>query len=214
MHWGIRRVRNGAIEVSTTNAPQRRRPGIVIHRRTALSAQDVTRHLGIPVTTPACTLIDLASRLPNAQLERAVNEADRLDLATAEDLQAALERTAPRAGKASLKELLDPRTFRYTRSDLERDFIPIAVRAGLPIPLTCQIVNGFEVDFYWPVLGLVVETDGWRHHRTPAQQRKDRIRDQAHTAAGLTPLRFTHGQIRFERRHVERTLAKVARRLR
>ena len=57
--------------------------------------------------------------------------------------------------------------------------------------MTRQRVNGFEVDFFWPTLGLVVETDGLRYHRTPAQQARDRVRDQAHTAAGLTPLRFT-----------------------
>lgn len=214
MLWGIRPVRPAAIEVSVTNAPQRRRPGIVVHRRTALSAQDVTKHRAIRVTTPVCTLIDLASRLPNAALDRAINEADRLDLATAGELQAALERTPRRPGTAALRQLLDPRTFRYTRSDLERDFIPIARRAGLGIPLTFQIVNGFEVDFFWPDLGLVVETDGWRHHRTPSQQRMDRVRDQTHTAHGLTPLRFTHGQIRYEPAYVEKTLTAVAMRLR
>lgn len=209
--WGIRPVRSGAIEVSTTGKAQRRRPGIVLHRRTAL---EVTTRRGIPVTTPVSTLIDLAARLKPRQIDRAINEADRLDLATVEDLQSALKATPGRPGKAGLKKLLDPRTFRYTRSDLERDFIPIAHRAGLGTPLTFQVVNGFEVDFYWPDLGLVVETDGWRHHRTPIQQAKDRVRDQTHTAAGLTPLRFTHGQIRFERRYVQRTLEAVATRLR
>ncbi len=70
-----------------------------------------------------------------------------------------------------------------------------------------------RTDFYWPDLGLVVETDGLRYHRTPAQQAKDRRRDQAHTAAGLTPLRFTHGQIAFEPAYVRATLEEVARRL-
>jgi very-short-patch-repair endonuclease len=209
--WGIRPVRPGAIEISTTGKAERRRPGIVLHRRTAL---DITTRRGIRVTTPVCTLIDLAAALPQRALDRAVNEADRLDLATVEDLQSALETSPPRPGTASLKKLLDPRTFRYTRSDLERDFIPIARRAGLGTPLTFRIVNGFEVDFYFPDLGLVVETDGWRHHRTPIQQANDRVRDQTHTAAGFTALRFTHGQIRFEPAYVERTLAKVATRLR
>jgi very-short-patch-repair endonuclease len=75
-------------------------------------------------------------------------------------------------------------------------------------------VNGFKVDFHWPDLGLVVETDGLRYHRTPTQQMKDRVRDQAHAAAGLTCLRFTHAQVRFEPDRVRATLAAVARRLR
>jgi very-short-patch-repair endonuclease len=60
----------------------------------------------------------------------------------------------------------------------------------------------------------VVETDGLRYHRTPAQQASDRVRDQAHAAAGLTPLRFTHEQVAHEPRRVQTTLAAVARRLR
>jgi very-short-patch-repair endonuclease len=74
-------------------------------------------------------------------------------------------------------------------------------------------VNGFRVDFYWPQLGLVVETDGLRYHRTPAQQARDRRRDQVHAAAGLTTLRFTAAQVRFERDVVGSTLATVAKRL-
>lgn len=101
-----------------------------------------------------------------------------------------------------------------TESELERLFLPIARRAGLSPPEASAIVNGFKVDFFWSELGLVVETDGLRYHRTPAQQARDRLRDQAHIAAGLTPLRFTHAQVRFEPKHVQGTLAKVARRLR
>jgi very-short-patch-repair endonuclease len=70
-------------------------------------------------------------------------------------------------------------------------------------PETQRRVNGFRVDFFWPTLGLVVETDGLRYHRTAEQQARDRLRDQVHTAAGLVPLRFTHWQVRYEPRHVE-----------
>jgi very-short-patch-repair endonuclease len=101
-----------------------------------------------------------------------------------------------------------------TDTELERRFLPIARRAGLPLPLTQVYVNGFRVDFYWPELGLVVETDGLRYHRTPAQQAEDSRRDQTHAAAGLVPLRFTRAQVRFEPGHVEEVLTAVARRLR
>jgi very-short-patch-repair endonuclease len=83
----------------------------------------------------------------------------------------------------------------------------------LPKPQTQQWVNGFRVDFHWPELGLVVETDGLRYHRTPAEQANDRLRDQIHTAAGLTCLRFTRAQVRFEPAHVQTVLAAVASRL-
>ena len=174
---------------------------------------EVTTHHGIPVTTPTCTLVDLAARLPSVELERAINQADALDVIHVAELRETLDDMPPRPGLAAMRTLIDHRTFRLTRSDLEAVFIPLSVRAGLGIPLTRQWVNGYEVDFYYPELGLVVETDGGRFHRTPSEQRADRRRDQAHTRAGLTPLRFTHGQVKFERLDVEETLRTVARRL-
>jgi hypothetical protein len=202
------------IEVTTTDSGGRRRRGVVIHRRPTLPARDVTTRQGIPVTTPACTLIDVSTRLDRAGLERAINEADKLDLVTPQRLRAALDREAPRAGVRILRETLDAHTFTLTDSELERRFLPIARRAGLPCPGTGCWLNGFKVDFYWPELGLVVETDGLRYHRTPAQQAKDRHRDHAHAAAGLTSLRFTHAQVVFESEHVRSTLAAVADRAR
>jgi very-short-patch-repair endonuclease len=128
--------------------------------------------------------------------------------------RSARDRLSRRPGERLLRETLDRRTFTLTDSELERRFLPIARRAGLPVPRTGSVINGFKVDFYWPDLGLIVETDGLRYHRTPAQQARDRVRDQAHTAAGFTPLRFTRAQVRFEPADVEATLAAVARRLR
>jgi very-short-patch-repair endonuclease len=208
--WGIGSERRGAIDVSVPFCHPRRRPGVLVHRRPKLQPRDVTVREGIPVTTVVRTLIDLATRLgPNA-LERAINEADRLDLIDPESLLAALDAYPGQPGVGRLKSLLGDRTFRLTESELERRFLPLAERAGLPVPLTGQHLNGFKVDFHWPDLRLVVETDGLRYHRTPAQQARDRIRDQTHTAAGLTPLRFTHAQIRFEPRRVEAVLRSVA----
>lgn len=212
--WEIRAECGSMIEVSVPANVVRHRPGILAHRRMFLAADGLSRHCGIPVTTPVCTLIDLAARLRPRQLEAAINEADKLDLTNPEALRSALEELSPRPGVASLRRMLDRRTFTLTDSELERRFLPVARRAGLPPPQTGRHVNGFKVDFYWPELGLIVETDGLRYHRTPAQQTRDRLRDQAHTAAGLTTLRFTHAQVRFEPRHVRGTLTAVARRLR
>jgi very-short-patch-repair endonuclease len=111
----------------------------------------------------------------------------------------------------AIRAILDRSGFVLTESEPERRFLPIAALAGLPRRQTQQVVNGFRVDFFWPQLGLVVETDGLRYHRTAEQQARDRVRDQAHTAAGLTPLRFTHWQVRHDQGHVERTLRSVAR---
>jgi very-short-patch-repair endonuclease/predicted transcriptional regulator of viral defense system len=212
--WGIRAARGKEIHVSVPARVVRCRPGIVIHRRSALAAGEVTRRLGIPVTTPICTLVDLATRVDRGCLEAAINEADTRDLTDPQKLRSALDELPRRPGFRALRDLLDRRTFKLTDSELERRFLPLVRRAGLPTPETAQYVTGFNVDFHWPELGLVVETDGLRYHRTPAQQASDRVRDQAHAAAGVTPLRFTHAQVRFEQRHVQATLSAVARRLR
>lgn len=211
--WGIRRASLDLIEVSVPFPIDRRRPGIRVHRRANLDPTDVGRLRGIPVTQPICTLVDLAVRLSANRLEAAVNEADKLDLVDPERLRSALDGLGGRRGVPALRKLLDRRTFTLTDSELERLFLPIARRAGLTQPVTGRRVNGFKVDFYWPDLGLVVETDGLRYHRTPVQQANDRIRDQAHARAGLTPLRFTHAQVAYEAHHVEATLKAVAQRL-
>jgi very-short-patch-repair endonuclease len=208
--WGIRKRERGVIEVSVYS--RRKRPGITVHRRSLTGENFATRH-GIPVTTPICTLIDLAARLGSTETERAINDADKLDLVDPEALRASLDHTDPRPGTKRLRKLLDYRTFSMTDSVNEQRFLPIARRAGLPKPETQQRVNGFRVDFWWPDLDLVVETDGLRYHRTPAEQAKDRLRDQVHAAAGITALRFTRAQVKFEPEHVEAVLAAVARRL-
>jgi very-short-patch-repair endonuclease len=166
------------------------------------------------VTSPALTLVDLAAHLRDGPLEAAVNEADRLGRIDPEVLRVEIGRYRGLAGVGTLRRLLDRRTFRVTDSELERLFLRLVRGAGLPEPLTQQRVNGFRVDFCWPDLRLIVETDGLRYHRTPSQQAKDRLRDQAHVAAGFIVLRFTHSQIRFESENVIRTLHAVVERCR
>ena len=208
--WGVHHAWRRDIDVSVPAGRHPRQEGIRVHRRRTF---ETTKHSGIPVTTPICTLVDIAPGLGRDQRERAVNEADKLGLVDPVTLRQALDDMPRRPGLRLLKDTLDRHTFTITDSELERLFIPIALRAGLPMPLTQQWVNGFRVDFYWPDLRLVVETDGLTYHRTPAEQAEDRLRDQVHSAAGLTPLRFTRAQVRFEPAHVESVLAAVRTRL-
>ena len=160
---------------------------------------------------PARTLLDLATQLGATHLERAINEADKHDLVNPEELRAALEHNRGEPGVRRLRSLLDRHTFQLSDSELEILFRPIAAAAGLPQPATKAMVNGFEVDFFWPELGLVVETDGLRYHRTASTQARDQLRDQTHTAAGMTHLRFAHRQVKYDRRHVERILRQTHR---
>jgi very-short-patch-repair endonuclease len=211
--WGIGEERWGRIDVSIRRRGEHRRAGLRVRSRPSLPADDMTTRNGIPVTCVARTLLDRATELGPGALERAVNDADKLDLIDPEALREALEGYAGEPGARVLRTLLDKRTFRLSDSKLEMHFRPIARAAGLPQPLTKEWVNGFEVDFFWPDLGLVVETDGLRYHRTPAEQTRDHLRDQTHTAEGLTELRFSHYQIKYERRHVLDILRRTAARL-
>jgi very-short-patch-repair endonuclease len=206
--WDIRRMSDGPVEVSVDSAVRPRRRGLMIHRRAEL---DADRFHGIPVTSPTCTLVDLAARLAPNEIEAAINEADKLELVSSDRLRRSLDDMARRPGIGRLRSILDRHTFVPTDSELERRFLSLVRKAGLPDPETGRYVNGFKVDFYWPQLGLVVETDGLRYHRTAVQQTRDRRRDQVHAATGLTPLRFTNSQVRHEPAHVVRMLAAVAR---
>lgn len=201
--------RSGPIEVSVPGG-MRRHEGITVHRRKTFK---VTRRHGIPVTTVVQTIVDLSLRLSRGEREAMIGEADRRRLIDPERLRRALDAAPSQPGVGILKQTLDRRTFVLTHTALERLFAPIAFSVGLPKPLTQTYENSYRVDFLWPALGLVVETDGLSYHRTAAQQAVDLVRDHAHTAAGLTTLRFSHEQVKYEPEHVRATLAKVARRL-
>jgi very-short-patch-repair endonuclease len=212
--WGLLAPnRAGLIELTVTDRRGRRLPEVRFHRPRRFPVTDRARCDGIPVTAPTRTLIDLAGRLPERRLERAVNEGDRLGLIDPESLRAAVDERSGQRGAPTLRKLLDRRTFVLTDSELERRFLPIARAAGQPKPETGVRLNGFKVDFLWRRLGLIVETDGLRYHRTPAQQARDRRRDQAHAAAGWTTLRFTHQQVAHEPDWITKTLTAVASRL-
>lgn len=211
--WGFGKEWGRGVEVAVRSGSPRRRPGVYVHRRPSLSRRAVRTHDGIRVTSPVQTMVDMTVRSDRTTVERMISDAVRLKLFTPPSLRASLADHAGEPGVAVLRNILDRRTFRLTRSRLEQLLLPIAAAVGLPVPLTKKWVNGFEVDFHWPQLRLVVETDGLAFHRTPAEQAADRIRDQTHTAAGLVNLRFTHEQIAYEQAHVRRILGDTARRL-
>jgi predicted transcriptional regulator of viral defense system len=203
--YGVAKQQGNAIHVAVpTHSRRRSSRGIIVHCRTELRA---TAHQGVPTTTIEGTLVDLATQATKDQLEQAINEADKRDLIDPEALREAV-RDAKRPGASKLRATLE----RHVRTDspLEREFLNIARAAGLPRPQTEAHVNGHRVDFFWPELKLVVETDGLRYHRTAAQQAADRQRDHDHFLVGLTALRFTHGQVKDDAAHVEALLRRVA----
>lgn len=206
--WGIGQE-GSWIEISVRRRCELRRPGIRFRGRPSLAPGDIVLQEDIPVTSPAQTLVDLAIELDPVPLERAVNDADKRDLIDPEALREDLTRFGGEPGVRPLRRLLDRLFFRLSDSELEIYFRRIIRAARLPMPLTKQRVNRFEVDFFWPGLGLVVETDGLRYHRTPSAQLRDARRDRAHVMAGMTPLRFTHYEVRYEPSRVRAELVKT-----
>lgn len=192
--WGIGSEVPGRIDltVKRRNAPTL--AGLHVRARPSLSPLAIQLHDDLPVISPIQTLIDLATELTPIETERAVNDADKRDLIDPEALRLALGDHAGEPGVRPLREILDRLTFRLSDSDLEIYFRPIATAAGLPSPQSKQWVNGFEVDFFWPELGLVVETDGLRYHRTPSAQKRDtrRVRSDLERAAALLQKRIRH----------------------
>jgi very-short-patch-repair endonuclease len=193
--WGIGHEEPGRIDVTVLRKREIRRQGLKVRSRPSLGARSITTLRGIPVTNVVQTLIDLATELTDPRLERAVNQADVLDLVDPETLRRALDDYTGMPGVKRLRTMLNRHTFRLSDSDLEILFRPLAMAAGLPVPETKRWVLGFEVDFLFADISLIVETDGLRYHRTPSQQARMVRGDQTHVAAGYRVLRFTHWQV-------------------
>jgi len=212
--WGFGEEHPDYIEISVRRHHKIRRPGIRVHDRAGLWNRDSGTRDGVPVTQPIRTFLDLTTVAGPKTIERAINEADKRDVIDADTLRRALDDYPGQRGVRPLRRILDEHTFRLSDDELERLFRPIAASAGLPVPLTKHVLDKFEVDFFWPDLNLVVETDGWRYHRTPSAQTRDALRFQVHTANGRTPLRFSHWQVKYEPAHVRRILTATAANLR
>ena len=188
--WELGRYDSALIDVTVPSQNGRRSMrGVRVHRSRRLAAAEVTTRGGIPVTTVERTLLDLADVLPKQALRRAVTEAEyrqRLDTTT---LVAVLERNPGRRG-AKLREAVDGKRH-WTRSPLEERFVALLGRHGVEEPETNVRMDGYEVDFLWRRVGLVVELDGLAAHATRAAVLRDRERDRVLWRRGLRTIRLT-----------------------
>jgi very-short-patch-repair endonuclease len=153
----------------------------------------VTVHDALPITTPARTLLDAATVLPERLLERAVNEAERLGLCSPDSLSAYVQAERGQAGAGRLRVALGLRSAgrTLTRSELEERFLSLVRRRGLPQPLLNAPLYGLTVDFLWSGERVVVEVDGRGSHGTRRAFQDDRDRDTLLAARGYVTLRFT-----------------------
>lgn len=193
--WRVRNTSRAAVEVVTPRLC--RRPGIEAHR-IVLPDDEVTVHEGIPVTTAARTLFDLAAVLPLDQLQFAFNEAEYRRLTSPTSLDALLARHPRRRGTANLRRVLERHHaigVTPLRSVLEERFVTFVDANGFPRPLVNRRTDHGELDARWPDQRLVVELDGWAAHGTRAAFEDDRARDRALVTAGWRVVRITARQL-------------------
>jgi very-short-patch-repair endonuclease len=205
--WSMRSWRDRIIHV--TAPTQRSRPGIRFHC-SRLPPDEVTVEDGIPVTTPARTLFDLAGVAPLAQLRRAVKEAEVKRLWGQLSLPDLLERHPGRPGAAAIRAVIEMPDRGVTRNDVEEALAALVRRARLPNPLSntaLKLGSRFvEPDCMWPEQRVIVEVDGYETHGTRDSFESDRARDRALTAAGWRVVRVTWRQLRDESEAVARDL--------
>src|SRR3954454_634415 len=183
--WKIAEERGGP----HVTAPHRLRPPAVVAHEGRLTGADVTIRAGIPVTSPARTLADLAHSLDDQDLERVMREAQFRGLFNRQAIRDALTRRP----SVQLRELLDD--LNPTQSALEDAFLRLCRRHGIPKP-HAQFRDGRRrPDFVWPDARLVVELDSWSAHSTPHAFQADRTQSNAVQLAGWTILRFTYRDV-------------------
>lgn len=193
------------IEITTphSSGSGRARSGLRVHRTRRLDAEDFEQRWGIPVTSPSRTLVDLASVLRPRALRDGVHATERLHLLDLAKLSRLCDRSGGRRGIGQLRRILASyRPLPETRSWLQDRYLRLCDEAGLPRPAADVVVEGYEVDCFWPEHGVVVELDSWGFHRNPDSFEVDRKRDIDLRLAGLTTLRFTHRRVVGEPRSV------------
>jgi very-short-patch-repair endonuclease len=184
------------IEVTVVGRNPGFHAGIRLHRPRALARHDVTKMRGIPVTTVARTICDLAATERRKDVEVAFQEALYREIVTMDGLADVLSREPRRKGAPVIRALTDDP--RMTRSEKERVLLRLIDAAELPRPVTNVPLHGHLVDAYWPAERLVLEFDGWRAHGHRGAFDRDRKFSQVMLANGLKPMRVTDRHLKHE----------------
>lgn len=195
--WGLAGDRP-KVDVTAPGGRQVRpgRVGIRVHR-CQFDAAEVTVRDGIPVSTVARTLFDVAERSPPHRLKSAWDEASRLGLLRVREVAVVYERGYGRRARKRIRPFLDAeqRHVEDSASPLEARFAAFCIAQRLPPPQTNVLVGEDMVDALWPAARLIVELDSWEFHAHRAAFETDRARDTRHLLAGYRTIRVTHRQL-------------------
>ncbi|HEY2162242.1 MAG TPA: DUF559 domain-containing protein [Solirubrobacteraceae bacterium] len=214
--WGLLSERPTEVDVTLIGSQCRPKQGIRRHRVKRLDDRSLRRRHGLPATSPARTVIDLAAEASDAELERAIAEGRAQGLIREGELERALEEAGTRPGTGRLRALLraegDPG---ITRSEGERILRRYLRAAGLAQPVTNRKVGRWEPDFLWREERVIVELDSWPFHRDRRAFERDRRKDMAMRDAGYTVIRITGRQLKDEPlmviAHIARALDRAGR---
>ncbi|HYZ81334.1 MAG TPA: DUF559 domain-containing protein, partial [Solirubrobacteraceae bacterium] len=195
--WSFRRPFTGDVDVIVIGKEAgRRRPGIRVHRVKALEPRDIRRHQGIPITSPARTLLDIAPDLSDRSLEWALDDAVTRRLTSHAAVKAVLAAYPNRPSSHRLRALLDPdRPTTVTRSGGEEAFLAQVRRARLPVPEVNATVGRYSADFLWRDQKVILEIDGYDFHRGRAAFERDHERDAEHQHLDYVVIRATPRQL-------------------
>ena len=196
--WGLRPYA-GLYEVSVPSQAGRVVKGVRIHRCRSLTSEDVTEVDGIPCTTVARTLIDIAASGDRQGVISAITRAEELKVYDGGEVGAALDRARGKRGARLVRAVLAEWNDDRTRSHFERELLAFLRRHALPEPKVNSwiTVEGrtLQPDFMWPERCVTLETDGYATHGTRKAFGDDRRRDQLLTRNGWTVLRAAYGQL-------------------
>jgi hypothetical protein len=193
VHWDILSSRQVKVEVTTHVSGQRHTRRIKAHRTRHLHPEDWTIKDGIPVTSVARTILDLAAILRPDRLLDVIDDAVRAELFDLRALERAMARTPKRRGVKKLQVLLAHyRGAPDLRSKFERRFRHrLRKTPGLPEPLYNVQIAGYRADVYFPQFALVIELDSRHFHLTPRAFESDAVRDTARLKQKIATLRIT-----------------------
>ncbi len=191
--WGMEDERSGPVDVTVIGPRAPRRPGIRGHRVVAIDAGSWRWHRGLPLTTPARTVIDLAPTLSSHALESIVDRARIAGLLRNGELRRAVDDAGRRPGVAIVRALLDDELVPgFSRSEAERVALRVIRAARLPAPSGRNAgTKGRELDLVWGRERVVLEVDGQAFHRTAKRFEDDRAKDGDLHASGYRVLRVT-----------------------
>jgi very-short-patch-repair endonuclease len=194
--WGLLRTPPPVVAVSIVGRCCKSRAGLCVHRVKAIRRDEIQRHEGLWISTPARAVLEVATSASVDELVDVVNEGHGLRRFTPRELEAVVRRHRGRRGVARLAEVLgDEDAMTITRSQAERAFLKLIRDACLPAPQVNQRLGPYVPDFMWRDQRVIVELDSYQFHGGPAGFRNDREKDLFYRDAGFDVLRPTRDHV-------------------